>query len=433
MEPFDNSDLNNKGFWYPLDNAAKIFPAITNKKVTSVFRISATLKQPINIKLLFKAVRTIEVRFPYYKVKLKKGFFWYYFESANFRTSVEVDRHPPCRKFPNEGPLFRVLALNNRISVEFSHMLTDGSGAIMYFRTLLASYFELSGVELPSAFQHLDTSETPNPEEFEDAYNRYFKEDVPASGKRSKAFHLPFALNSSSGFDVLNAMLSAEEIKTKASEKGVNITVYLTAVYLYVLQEIFENLNPGTQNHSSKKLSIQVPINLRNIYPTATMRNFSLFVMPEIDLSLGHYSFDEIIKTVYHQMQLETDAKLINKILARNVGSERKILIRSIPLFVKSFVLRMNYYALGSSQYSGVLTNLGGSTFPPELNGLIDYISIVPPPPNKLIKVSCGIIGYNDKLILSFGNISKTKEFEKRFIHFLIKQEIGVKLITYYK
>ena len=55
------------------------------------------------------------------------------------------------------------------------------------------------------------------------------------------------------------------------------------------------------------------------------MRNFSLFVLPEIDLRLGQYTFDEIIKIVHHRMKLETDEKLINKIISRNVGSEKNI------------------------------------------------------------------------------------------------------------
>ena len=85
------------------------------------------------------------------------------------------------------------------------------------------------------------------------------------------------------------------------------------------------------------------------------MRNFSLFVMPEIDLRLGHYSFDEIIKSVFHQIQLETEEKLINKNISRNVGSEKKIYVRGIPLLLKSLILRLKFYSLGTSQYSGVI------------------------------------------------------------------------------
>lgn len=422
--------MNENGFWYPLDNAAKIYPAITTDEVTSVFRISVKLKQKINVLSLFKAVRSIESRFPFYKVHLKKGFFWYYFESAEFLTAIEVDSKTPCRKFHKEGHLFRVLAKNNTISVEFSHMLADGGGAFEFLKTLLVHYFELTGVEIAADFNYLKVNEKPNPEEFEDAYNRYFQEDVPALEKRPKSFHLPFALRSVPRFDVLYAIVSAAELKVKAKEKGVSITEYLTAVYFSVLQDIWESLPARSKHRRHKKIAIEVPLNLRKLYPTATMRNFTLFVMPEIDLRLGHYSFDEILKTVYHQMRMETDKKLVNKILSLNVGGERNLLIRGIPLFVKTFVMRKIYYAMGSTQYSGTLTNMGVLNFPEKMAEQIDCMLLTPPPPNKLIKVGCGVICTNDKLVISFCGITKTKEFEKRFIQFLVKEGIKVRLTT---
>lgn len=430
MEGETSMFKNVQEFWYPLDNAAKIYPAITNDEVTSVFRISANLKQRVNVRSLFKAVRVIESRFPYYKVHLKKGFFWYYLESADFKTVIKADTKTPCRKFHKDGHLFRVLARNYTISVEFSHMLSDGGGAFEYFKTLLVHYFELTGVVAPADFNYVKVDSTPEPEEFEDAYNRYFQEDVPALEKRPRAFHLPFTLRPKPRFDVLYAILSASELKVKAKEKGVSITEYLIAVYFSVLQDVWESLPVRSRHRKHRKLAIEVPINLRKMYPTGTMRNFTLFVIPEIDLSLGHYTFDEILKTVYHQMQLETDKKLVNKILALNVGGERNILVRSIPLFVKSYFMRYLYYAMGSTQYSGTLTNMGALKLPEVISEQIDCLLLTPPPPNKLIKMGCGVICLNDKLVISFCGIVKSREFEKRFVEFLVKEGIQVRLTT---
>ncbi|MCX6307546.1 MAG: hypothetical protein NTY32_01515 [Bacteroidia bacterium] len=417
-------------FWYPLDNAAKIYPAITTDEVTSVFRISANLKKKIHIHSLFKAAQIIEPRFPFYKVHLKKGLFWYYLESAEAPTPIEADTKGLCRRFRLDGFLFRILAQNNTLSVEFSHMLADGGGSFEYFKTLLVTYFELTGMEEPSDFNYIKAYSTPNQEEFEDAYNRYFQQDVPALEKRPRAFHLPFALRPKPRFDVLYAIVSSTELKVKAKEKGVSITEYLTAIYFSVLQDIWESLPKGSKHRKHKKIAIEVPLNLRKLYPSQTMRNFTLFVMPEIDLSLGHYSFDEILKTVYHQMQLETDKKLVNKILALNVGGERNILVRSIPLFVKSIFMKYIYYALGCNQYSGTLTNMGAIHFPDEMAAQIDFLLLTPPPPNKLIKMGCGVICLNDKLVISFCGIVKTREFEKRFVQFLVNEGIKVRLTT---
>jgi len=421
----------NKNFWLTLDNAAKIYPAILSDELTAVFRISAVLKEPIKIKNLLKAVNSIEGRFPYYKVQIKKGFFWYYLEHIDLPISVEVDNNIQCRKFQKGRLMFRILVLKNRISIEFSHILTDGSGAFEFFKSLLVLYFKECGATIPKDFNFLRPHDIVSEEEFEDSYNRYFKENIPPMVKQSRAFHLPYSLKPIPRFDALNIILSLKEIKNKATDKAANITIYLISIYLLILQEIYENLNILSRYKKKKLLRIQVPVNLRNIYPSKTMRNFSLFVMPQIDLRLGHYTFDEIIKTVYHQIHLETDEKLINKNISRNVGYEKKLFIRGIPLFLKSIILNFKYYSLGTSQYSGVLTNLGMVTFPSEISKLIDYFILTPPPPNKILKVSCGVIGFNDKLVLSFGNITRSKEFERKFVRFLNGEGLNSKITTY--
>ena len=67
-------------FWMRLDNAAKIYPAVQNEELTAVFRLSCVFKDRIRARPLLQAIHRIEDRFPYYKVKPKKGFFWYYLE-----------------------------------------------------------------------------------------------------------------------------------------------------------------------------------------------------------------------------------------------------------------------------------------------------------------------------------------------------------------
>src|SRR5690606_19200600 len=172
---------------------------------------------------------------------------------------------------------------------------------------------------------------------------------------KPKSFHLPSTSNSPSTFNVLVAKVSLSDLLTVSKETKLSVTEYLVSVYLRSLQEIYNRLSNFQKRHKRKILRVQVPVNLRKIYPSKTMRNFSLFVTPEIDLSLGQYSFDEIMKTVHHMMRLETDKKLINKIIARNVGAERNIWLRNTPLFIKSLILYFTYSIAGTSRYSGVI------------------------------------------------------------------------------
>lgn len=413
-------------FWFTLDNAAKIYPAIISDEFTSVFRLSVVLEQAVRIQPFLKSVSLAEKRFPYFKVQLKKGFFWYYLEHLPQPFPVEADLNRMCRRFPAKGLLLRILVAGNRISVECSHILTDGSGAFEFLKTLLMLYAAELASETSRSMEHYRLRERVSEEEYEDSYKRYFRQDIPPMVKRSKAFHLPWPLNPSPRFRTMNAIVPVKTIKKLASDKGVSINDYLVSVYLFILQEIYEEQRASRKWKKSTYIRVQVPVNLRNIFPSKTMRNFSLFVMPEIDLRLGHYTFDEIIKTVHHQIRLETDEKLINKTISRNVGSEKKIYIKSMPLFLKSLILRMKYYSLGTSQFSGVVTNMGMAMLPPETEKMIRYFVFTAPPPNKMLKVNCGIISFNDKLIVSFGNITRSTGFEDKFFQYLKEKGVGI-------
>jgi NRPS condensation-like uncharacterized protein len=116
--------------------------------------------------------------------------------------------------------------------------------------------------------------------------------------------------------------------------------------------------------------------------------------------------------------------------ISRNVGSERKMLIKSIPLVLKSLILS-RVYANSVKKYSGVITNLGKISFSPEINKLIKRFVFIPPPANKSLKVNCGVAGFGNQLVLSFGNITKSKALERAFLTFLVSQGIPVKIESY--
>ena len=83
--------------WRKLDNSAKIFPLSSSRKYSSVFRLSAVMKENISPKLLEKAVNNALNKFEFFKVRLKKGFFWYYFEYNDKKVVIEEEKDYPCK------------------------------------------------------------------------------------------------------------------------------------------------------------------------------------------------------------------------------------------------------------------------------------------------------------------------------------------------
>ena len=160
------------------------------------------------------------------------------------------------------------------------------------------------------------------------------------------------------------------------------------------------------------------------------MRNFSLFVLPEIDLRLGTYGFEDIVRSVHHQMQISTDIKQISRFLSSNVSYEKLLIIRILPLFIKKIAISAIYRRLTSKRWTGIVSNLGRVTLPAEMEDLIDAFEIIPPPPDHSIKVTAGLISYKNKLRICLSNITQTRELEQHILRHLTEAGIHVKIMN---
>jgi NRPS condensation-like uncharacterized protein len=419
--------------WLKLDNAAKLFPAIMSGELTSVFRITAALHEPVKYSTIKEAVEITSGRFPYFSVTLGSGLFWHYLEYNPGLPRIQTEDKIPCTAFAatrKNEPLYRILVKENRISVEFIHILTDGGGAFEYLKSLLYTYLRLTGKPIRSSVGIILPESPVTDGEMEDGYKRFFRRNIPPPGKLTKAWHLPFSLNKKPRLRVIRSEISLDKLIEVTRKCKVSITEYVVSVYLFSLQKIYLE---EKDNHIRQKggcFRIEVPVNLRKKLPSITMRNFSLFVMPEIDLRLGIYTLEEIMKIVHHQLQTRTDIKELSRFLSQNVGHEKSIFIRILPLFIKRMAISAVYRRLGTRQCSGILTNLGAVNLPEDMEEYIDSFELVPTPPNTHVKISCAIVTFKNKLRLTFCNVSKSTRLEKHFLNHFTGLGIYVKILN---
>ena len=121
--------------WRRLDNTAKIFPVIANEGMSQVFRISAVMKEEVQPEILQKALEDILPHIREFRVKLRRGLFWYYFEENDRIPQVQRESTYPCRYLDPHGSqrfLFRVTYFKCRINLEVFHALTDGLGCARF-------------------------------------------------------------------------------------------------------------------------------------------------------------------------------------------------------------------------------------------------------------------------------------------------------------
>lgn len=402
--------------WFRLDNTAKIFPSIVSKRLTTVFRISAELKNTVDLSLLQEAMEKTLVRYPYFKTVLKRGLFWSYLQESDTTPLVEHEREQPCRKMSkwfDRKFLFRVLVYQSRVSVEFSHILTDGTGALLFLTELLNNYYgQSSGVLLTEEIQRAEE---------EDSYLRYYKSDIPpprAGGVG--AFHLPGPILNADSMRIITGLSPVDQLKKVAKDKGLTITELLLTAYLWTLQD-FNKAN--RKKRYLKPIRLMVPVNLRKLYPSTSIRNFFLSVLPGIDLRLGDYSFEEIAKIVHNHMQLEINDKNINQQISKNVGTEQNFFIRLIPQFVKAPIERIIYNHYSNKKHSGVVTNLGVIKLPEKVSEQIIGFRFIPNP-NPVTKINMGIVSFKDQVAISFGSLTQYRSIERVF--FTTLRELGI-------
>jgi NRPS condensation-like uncharacterized protein len=403
-----------------------------SEDLTSVFRITASLKEPVRYSAIKEAVTITSQRFPYFSVSLGSGIFWHFLEFNDQLPRIQVEEEIPCTAFAvkrKNEPLYRVIIKSKRISVEFIHILTDGGGALEYLKSLLYTYLTLTGKHISSPGEIILPGMPVSEEEFEDGYNKFFQK-LPPPSTLVKAWHLPYRLNKKPRLRVLRAEVKVDEILEVSRKHNVSVTEYFVSVYHYSLQKIFIPWKEKSKKEKRKVLRIEVPVNMRNIFPSRTMRNFSLFVLPEIDVRLGTYTFEEILKSVHYQLQMSMNIKQISRYLSSNVSYEKLLIVRILPLFIKKMIITAIYRKVISKRLTGLITNLGLVTLPGEMEDMVDSFELIPPPPNLKVKVNTALVSYKGKLRICFCNITQSRELERHILRHLSDAGIHVKILN---
>ena len=132
----------SKKDWRRLDNVAKVF-SLHSKNNTNVFRYSVILKEKVNKKILEKALEKAINSYRAFKVKISSGFFWNYLEINNKKIIIQEESEIPCKRIDfekNNDYLFKVTYFKNKINLDIFHVLTDGTGAIKFLKSIIYNY-----------------------------------------------------------------------------------------------------------------------------------------------------------------------------------------------------------------------------------------------------------------------------------------------------
>ncbi len=389
--------------WYPLDTAATIYPLSMSRSWMPIFRLSAYLKEDICPELLQMALSIVICRFPYFSVTLGRGFFWYYMDGTRRHFRIKEESKRPfavmnLTKF--NAPCFRVIYYKKRISIEFFHLLTDGTGGMVFLKAILAEYFRLLGKEVPSNCDFIDTQHTPDEREWANDFHKADKVKASPFG-RKRARQLRGSLSAQRPHQILHIEFDSDALRRISREKNSTVTAFLLTHLFFACKDA---VAPG-----KGKIQIQVPCNMRKYYPSVTLRNFAMYCI--LDLSPEEIEdFDRVLQHLNERLKEETSKEaLTHQMVAgtKLVGS-----LRFVPLFLKAPITRRFYPLFSDLILTTTLSNLGIISLPDSIADQVEKMDFVLGTTVQN-RATCSMVTYRDRAVLSIFKATSHPGFEE--------------------
>lgn len=409
---------------FELDGSGIIYAVTNSKKWNRVYRIAAVMKEDVRPDILARAVADLRKRFPTFFTQLDRDFFNYKMRTVEDTDVVQPEKAYPCGRIEvgsGEKPMFRVLYFRNRISLEMFHLVTDGGGAMVFLKNIVARYLELQGFTVEKTDGVLDPGDAPSAAETGDAYQTI------AGGKAEKtsrveAFAYKYKQPVQEGlFQLTHGFSPVEAMKRLTAEKGVTVTEYLTALYTWAL---FDNMLPADNR---KPVKIAVPTDLRRVIGSDTLRGFSLYVNTCAEPGPARRDFDRLLNEIAAQLRKGFQKDSLAARAAANTAAQNGWLYRHIPLVVKKAVLKQAYLILGERTMTTALTNLGVVKMPKGMQEHVDHFDFIAG--GTLANyITCAVTACNGVVNVTFSSRSGSTDVQRSFFSFLAKHGVPVEI-----
>ncbi len=409
--------------WTRLDNAAKIFPPTTNEKDTKVFRFVCELKEEIDKDILQIALDQTIKLFPMYQYILRKGVFWYYFESTEEKPEVVEEYKLPCSvlyRHNRKNLLLEVSYYNKRINLEIYHALTDGAGALGFLKTLLYYYITIKHEQdFEGKLPKLDYDASFS-QKMDDSFLKHYSGDKTLDKiKLNRAYHIVGRRSIDNRLKVIEGEMSVKAILELAHQHNTTMTVFLTALYM---KAIYQDMPARGKRYPVR---LTVPVNLRTYFPSVTARNFFATISVSYHFGKNSDRMEDIIKSVKESFERELTEDNLRTHINRLSALEHNAFMRVVPLFIKDYVLRFATF-LSDRGITATLSNVGRVTVTKELSPYIHIFNCF----TSARRPQICMCSFEDRLMISFASPYIGTDIQKNFFRMLTEEGVNIAIAS---
>ncbi len=414
--------MPNKNDLYRMDCSAVVYPYIGTKDINQSFTMEADLFEDIDPERLKKAVQSLCERFPTMFVTLKKDNKEYMLRHVHDTSSFVMKRDEILNRpfdLSDGSNLIRITYEKNRVAVEVFHSVSDGSGGISLLKSIIAEYYRSMGEEIPATCGILHKEDEVKESEIEDSFRTncdVTRKNAPRSGKRAQQYYHDGPFDK---WHLTEITVNIDDLKVLSKNAGATITEYVATLYLYAFYRHFKG------KKINKPITLSVPINLRPMFGSETLRNFSLYFFATVPEKKGEVTFDDILQKVKKDFVEGTNKELILDMIKTNATQNDMKIFLLAPIGIKRAILRFGNALYGEGLFTSTLSNLGVVKFPEELQSKVKmFRAILGPSPKNNLKMTAYC--YGKTFGMMFASCLKSREIEEDIKNILEEKGVAV-------
>lgn len=412
--------------WHRLDNTANLFPVITSKRFSNVYRLSIILAEPIIPELLQQALNEVLPWFAAFRVRLRRGIFWRYFEQNPATPIIQQEDDYPCRYIDpgqNNQFLFRITYFECRINLEVFHVLSDGHGGFQFLQAVCCRYLLLAHPQAFTEQQREHRWFAQHAGDTEDSYAANYTPTQKTTFSEGRAYSLKGDHLAMDALRVVDVDMPTAQMLQLCRELGVSVSQYLTACIGWAIYT--QQMKKRPARHP---VNIFVPVNLRGLFASTTTLNFFSSVYISLRFDTPSPTFEDVLAEVKNQYEQKVTKEAMQEKISYTVGSGYSPFIRVVPLPLKNMALRAIFEHSAKSSTTG-FSNMGRIQMPEPFQSYVSGVSmLLSTAPREPFKCIC--YSYGGTFSLSFSSQLRSSALECAVVRHLADQNLDITIAT---
>lgn len=380
---------------------------LSTPEIPFVMGITATLTEPIEGTKLEEAVEQLRQRFPYFYVRAEReGNDLYTVPNPHPVTVRNTWKPIDLHSCEANYHVMAVKYEGKRLAVEISHAMTDGTGFLPYFKSLLFCYlsmktglqFDPDGFRLPGdvipktetedPFSGLDLDRAEPPIYQKQPVQDFIKfgEILPADAHDRRIFYLKFP---------------EDKVMRYCKSNDGSPNVLIASLFSKAARDV----DPASEKPFVSVIAIDNKARLGNY---DSYRQFAFTGFVDFPKKLNHESLDKILTMTRGQLILQTQPEnAIQTVKSTRDGFEQ---MKSLLLAQKAAIGRQ---VLGSHMATTSISYVKSRSFGP-LDAYIEEYYVLGEP--STVEVLCEITCINRSFFLAFSQVFQSEAFLNAFI-----------------